>query len=83
MTGTEIHTLLQAGATDRVRKKLIRMGIRDRLITLDNCIPYIKASPVNLGFFRKNFSVELGALISAERNITKAERLYRIAKTMK
>ena len=83
MTGTQIHSLIQAGATDRVRKKLIRMGLRDRLKTLDNCIPYIKASSTNLNFFRKNFSVEIGALISAERNITKAERLYRTAKSMK
>ncbi len=83
MTGTEIHNLIQVGATDRVRKKLIRMGLPDRLRTLDACIPYIKASPINLRFFQKNFSVEIGALIAAERNITKAERLYRTAKSIK
>jgi hypothetical protein len=79
MTGLEIHSLIQAGATDRARKKLKRMGMSDRLKTLKDCIPYVNADSRNLKFFKENFAVELGAIYAADHDLEKAETLYRSA----
>jgi hypothetical protein len=79
MKATEINQLIQIGATDRVRKKLKRMGMEDRLKSLFGCIPYID-NPKSIDFFKKNFSVELGAIIEAKGNLSSAETLYRQSK---
>lgn len=79
MKATEINQLIQIGATDRVRKKLKRMGMEDRLKSLFGCIPYIDNSK-SIDFFKKNFSVELGAIIEAKGNLSSAETLYRQSK---
>jgi len=85
MKATEIDTLIKIGATDRVRKKLKRMGISDRLTSLYGCIPYIlhPTDSKTISFFKKNFSVELGAIITANGNLGKAETLYRQSKNNK
>jgi hypothetical protein len=79
MTGLEINNLIQVGATDLARKKLKRMGMTDRLKTLNDCVPYVNESPKSLKFFQENFSKELGAIMMAERDLEKAETLYRSA----
>lgn len=79
MKGIEINSLLQAGASDRVRKKLKRMGLSDRLKSLHSCVPYVNVTPTNLKFFKENFSVELGAIMAAKEDLIKAEELYRTA----
>jgi len=82
MKATEINQLITIGATDRVRKKLKRMGMEDRLKSLFECIPYI-LHPTDskiVSFFKENFSVELGAIIEAKGNLGNAETLYRQSK---
>lgn len=77
MTGIEISNLIKVGATSMVRKKLKKLGIQDRLKVLLNCMPYIKVTTENLNFFRENFSIEIGAIIEANKDLTEAEQLYR------
>lgn len=83
MTGLEIETLLRYGATDRVRKHLKKLAIKPRLKTLQSCVPYVNATPQSLKFFKENFSVEIGAIMAAEQDLDKAEKLYRTAKSYK
>ena len=83
MTGAEINGLINVGATDRVRQKLKRMGLKDRLYTLQKCIPYVNATTESLRFFRENFSQELGAIMMSPEDLEKAERLYRSARSDK
>lgn len=80
MTGSEINDLIRVGATDRVRKKLKRMGLKDRLKVLHKCIPYVNVTTESLKFFKENFSLELGAIMMASEDLDKAESLYRSAK---
>jgi len=80
MNSTEINVLIEIGATDRVRKKLKRLAIPDRMKLLYKCIPYINSTPKNLKFFKENFSKEIGALILVNNDINKATDLYRQAK---
>lgn len=77
MTGQEANTLIEVGATDRLRKKLKRMAIPERLAALQNCMPIVGNNNKNLRFFRDNFSVELGAILQAEGDLTKATELVR------
>lgn len=79
MTGREISNLINLGAVDRVRNKLKRQGIGDRLATLNDCIPYVTKTKANLAFFKKHFATELGAIMEAENDLEKAEELYRKA----
>lgn len=76
MKHTEVSNLLQARAGDRVRRKLKRLSIPERMKTLNECIPIIQASPYNLKFFSNNFSVEIGAIMMADRDIEKAVNMY-------
>ena len=80
MNATQINTLIETGATDIVRKKLKRMGIGDRLKTLNNCIPNVTQSGASLKFFRENFAKEIGAVIMSEGDLAKAELLFRADK---
>jgi len=79
----EINQLLRFGAKDRVRKKLKRLAIPERMVSLNDCIPIVKQSPVNLKFFKENFSVELGAIMLAEGDLDQAVKLYNSAKKIK
>lgn len=79
MNVTTIISLIEAGATDKVRKDLKREAIKDRLVSLNNCIPHVKQSANTLNFFQKNFATEIGAIISAKGDLEKAEHLYREA----
>ena len=79
----EINQLLRFGAKDRVRKKLKRLAIPERMVSLNDCIPIVKQSPVNLKFFKENFSVELGAIMLAEGDLDRAVKLYNSAKKIK
>jgi hypothetical protein len=79
----EINQLLRFGAKDRVRKKLKRLAIPERMVSLNDCIPIVKQSPANLKFFKENFSVELGAIMLAEGDLDQAVKLYNSAKKIK
>lgn len=79
----EINQLLRFGAKDRVRKKLKRLAIPERMTSLNDCIPIVKQSPINLKFFKENFSVELGAIMLAEGDLDQAVKLYNSAKKIK
>lgn len=78
-----IISLIEAGATDKVRKDLKREGLKDRLVSLQKCIPHVKQSDATLNFFRKHFATEIGALIMASDDLVKAEALYREAMKMR
>jgi|APFre7841882793_1041355.scaffolds.fasta_scaffold00067_31 hypothetical protein len=82
MRALEISNLLQIGATDRVRKYLKKLSLKDRLPVLQECIPYVNATKGTLDFFHKNFAKEIGAIIAADYDFKKAELLYRISKEM-
>lgn len=77
MTGQEANTLIEVGATDRLRKKLKRMAIPERLSALQNCMPIVNTSNRNLRFFRDNFSVELGAILECQGDLQKATEMVR------
>jgi len=79
MNTTTIISLIQAGATDKVRKDLKRESLKDRLKSLQKCIPHVNQTPEILNFFHKNFATEIGAIISANHDLEKAEHLYREA----
>jgi prefoldin subunit 5 len=79
MTASEMLNLVQVGATDSLRRKLKKFGMKERMIHLQRCIPFIKDDKKYINFFRKNFSVELGALITAEGDIERAIELYKKA----
>jgi hypothetical protein len=83
MNGTEIDTLIRFGATDKARRHLKRLGMAARMKLLQDCIPNVNATPASLKFFKENFSREIGALMMAEQDITKAVELYNTAKNMK
>ena len=83
MKAFEINQLLSYGATDRVRKKLKRLAIPERMVSLNDCIPIVKQSPLHLKFFKENFSVELGAIMMANGNLDEAVKLYQNSKRIK
>jgi hypothetical protein len=83
MKAQEVNQLLRFGAKDRVRKKLKRLAIPERMVSLNDCIPIVKQSPTNLKFFKENFSVELGAIMLAEGDLDQAVKLYNSAKKIK
>jgi hypothetical protein len=83
MNAEEISTLIRYGATDKARRHLKKLGIYQRLKTLQGCVPYVNATKSSLKFFKENFSVEIGAIMAAEQDLNKAERLYRAAKSYK
>jgi hypothetical protein len=80
MRAESMVNLINIGATDTVRQHLKRMSLKERLPALHALIPYVKETQLTLEFFRKNFSQEIGALISAEYNYERAESLYNTAK---
>jgi hypothetical protein len=82
MKALEISNLLQIGGQDAVRKYLKRLGLKDRMRTLHQCVPFINTTPDTLQFFSEHFSHEVGALIMAKYDYAKAEELYRVAKQM-
>ena len=80
MKEQRINDLLRAGAHDRLRRDLKKLGIRQRMKTLNKVIPEITGfTTESIDFFRKNFSVEIGALVKSGRDVEKAEALYRSA----
>ena len=83
MRAQEIHALINMGASDRVRRYLKKLSLKDRLPALHDLIPYVDNTPQNLKFFRDHFSQEIGALISAGYDYVKAEKLYNTAKLLK
>ncbi len=83
MKANDIDKLIEIGATDRVRKYLKKLSIPQRLNALNSCIPIIKKTGKSLRFFKENFSVEVGAILMAEGDLTVAEDMYRSAKTKK
>jgi hypothetical protein len=80
MKATEVNSLLRAGAYDRLRKKLKRMAIPDRIDSLNDSFHLVDMNAGSLKFFKENFSIEIGALIVAERDLRKAVELYANAK---
>lgn len=76
MRAQEISSLLSVGAYDRIRKKLKRLAILERMNSLNSCFHLINSTPANLKFFKENFSIEIGALLVAERDGQKATELY-------
>lgn len=80
MKAHEIINLVKLGAELQARTHLKKLTIHERMKTLHDLIPYVKVNPKSLSFFHRNFSVEIGALISAEYDYNAAERLYNSAK---
>lgn len=76
MNTTTIISLIQAGATDKARKDLKRESLKDRLVSLQKCMPYVNQSHQTLDFFRKHFATEIGAILTANNDLVKAEDLY-------
>ncbi len=83
MRAQQIHALINMGAGDRVRKYLKKLSLKDRLPLLHDLIPYVKDTPENMKFFREHFSQEIGALIAAQYDYEKAEKIYNNAKELK
>lgn len=83
MNVSKVNQLIAVGATDRVRAYLKRLALKERLPVLHECIPYVNATPSNLRFFQENFANEIGALIQADYDYARAERLYNAAKKLK
>jgi hypothetical protein len=79
----EVNQLLRYGAQDRVRKKLKKLALPERMKSLSACIPFVKASQQSLKFFKENFSAEIGAILIAEGDIDRAVSLYHAAKGIK
>jgi hypothetical protein len=79
MKTQETLHLLQAGATDKVRARLKKLAIEDRMKALNELIPIVTATPETLRFFRNNFSVEIGAIIMSD-SIDSAAKVYRASK---
>jgi len=77
MTGPEMINLIEVGAADRLRKKLKKYGIEERMRKLNECIPYISTSLRVVNFFSDNFKFEVGALVLCERDVMKAVDIYR------
>lgn len=71
--------LINVGATDRLRKKLKKFGMNERMIHLQKCIPFIKDSKRYIKFFKENFSAEIGALVIADGDIDVAVDIYKKA----
>ncbi len=83
MRAQQISHMIGVGAKQQVRHDLKRLSLKDRLPLLHDLIPYVNQTPENLEFFRDNFSQEIGALIAAQYDYEKAEKLYNTAKRMK
>ena len=83
MKAFEVNQLLGYGARDRVRMKLKKLALPERMKSLSACIPFVKASPQNLKFFKENFSAEIGAILIAEGDVDHAVSLYHAAKRIK
>lgn len=80
MSPQQIVNLVNAGAYHPVRSHLKRLSLKDRLPKLWELSPYVNQTPARLHFFRENFSLELGALMMAQGDFEKAEKLYNQAK---
>jgi len=83
MTGYNIETLIKLGATDKARRYLKKLGMSARMKLLLECVPNINATTESLNFFRENFSQEIGAIMMAKHDISKAVTLYNNAKLIK
>ena len=83
MRADKAINLIRVGAQDTVRQYLKRLSLKDRLPVLHEMVPYVNDTPENLKFFRSNFSQEIGALIAAEYDYAKAEKIYNAAKGLK
>jgi hypothetical protein len=83
MRADKAINLIKVGAQDTVRQYLKRLSLRDRLPVLHEMVPYVNDTPENLKFFRNHFSQEIGALIAAEYDYTRAEKIYNAAKGLK
>lgn len=83
MHAFEISNLIRIGAVGKTRQYLKKLALKDRLPKLHELIPYVNESPANLKFFQENFAQEIGALIAAEYDYEKAEKLYNTAKGLK
>ena len=80
MKRQRIQDLLNAGAHDRLRRDLKKLSIPQRMETLSGLIPYMKGFTTEwIDFLRKNFSIEIGAIVKAGGDLVKAESLYRSA----
>ena len=80
MKKERIKDLLGAGAHDRLRRDLKRLSIPQRMETLNRLIPDMRGFTTEwIEFFRKNFSIEIGAIVKAGGDLEKAEDLYRSA----
>ena len=80
MNPIQMSNLLQTGAELQVRSYLKKLGIRERMRVLHNAIPYVNATPKTLKFFHTNFSMEIGALLTANFDYDMAAGLYNAAK---
>lgn len=76
MTAPEAIHLIEAGGTDNLRGKIKKLGIHDRLKFLNKCIPYISKSPKSILFFKQHFSMELGAIGTADGDVDKAYVIF-------
>jgi hypothetical protein len=85
MKALEIRQLLVAGASDRVRKKLKRLALPERMSALQGCIQagLINESPINLKFFKENFIDEIGSILLSEGDLVKAVGYYNESKRIK
>lgn len=83
MRAPQIVHLIKAGATGQVRQYFKKLSLKDRLPELHGLIAYINDSPENRKFFRDHFSQEIGALIAADYDYEKAEKIYNRAKALK
>ena len=81
MKAPELNQLLNAKAYDRIRKKLKRLGMHERMTSLKEGFNLINTSAANLKFFKENFSVEIGAILVAKGDIDEAVSLYNRSKT--
>lgn len=80
MTPQQIANLVNQGAEHEVRIRLKKLSLKDRLPKLWDIAPFVNSTPRTLKFFRENFSQELGAVMMAQGDFEKAERLYRQSK---
>lgn len=83
MRAQEASALVNMGAESRVRQYLKRLSLKERLPLLHDLIPYVDQTPQSLKFFKENFSQEIGALIVANYDYEKAEKIYHGAKKLK
>jgi len=82
MKASDVNSLLRVGAYDRLRKKLKRLAIPERMSSLKESLHLVNSSPGSLKFFQENFSIEIGAILTANHDLTKAVKLYEKSKRL-